>query len=140
MKTHEQELSQVLRKRGYRVTPARAAIWQILLQHGGHISADDLFALVHESNPKIGRMTVYRTLELLSDLALVRPIYQGTGAAHYILLEDGHHHHLICTQCHQVIEFEDCVLAEVEAAISRRFGFVVEGHLLELYGRCVNCQ
>ena len=140
MESVNQKFQDVLRKNDYRVTPTRQTIWSTLVEHGGHVSADDLFSIVHDKEPGIGRMTVYRTLDLLSKLGLIRPIYQGTGAAHYILFEDGHHHHLICTNCDCVIEFDNCVLEEVEKAISAKFNFEIEGHLLEVYGRCNNCR
>jgi len=140
MDTVNQKFHDVLRENGFRVTPTRETIWKSLVDHGGHISADDLFGILDEKEPGIGRMTVYRTLDLLSKIGLIRPIYQGTGAAHYILFEDGHHHHLICTNCHCVIEFDNCVLAELEVAISSQFRFEIEGHLLEVYGRCASCQ
>ncbi len=111
-----------------------------LLRCGGHIAADDLLEVVHETDTTVGRMTVYRTLELLSELGLIRPVYQGTGAAHYILLDGGHHHHLICSSCDAVFEFDECGLQAVGKLLAKRFNFVVEGHLVEFYGRCQNCQ
>jgi Fur family ferric uptake transcriptional regulator len=132
--------SETLQEKGYRLTSARQAILQTLVDCGGHVTADDLAAKVHEEAPGVGRMTVYRTLELLSELGLIRPVYQGTGAAHYILMDDGHHHHLVCSVCHKVIEFDDCVLGEIERLICNRYGFQVQSHLLELYGRCPDCQ
>ncbi|MCP5101572.1 MAG: transcriptional repressor [Chloroflexi bacterium] len=140
MEKQHQDLDKVLRQKGFRVTPSRQVIWDTLSQYGGHISADNLADLVHQTAPKIGRMTVYRTLELLSQLGLVRPIYQGSGAAHYILMNDGHHHHLICSDCQQVIEFDECVVGEIANTISSRFGFEISGHLLEFYGHCADCQ
>jgi len=133
-------ISAALQEKGHRLTAARRAILQVLTGSGGHVTADDLAALVREEAPGVGRMTVYRTLELLSDLGLIRPVYQGTGAAHYILMNDGHHHHLVCSACHKVFEFDDCVLGEIESLICNRYGFQVQSHLLELYGRCPNCQ
>ena len=129
-----------LKSRGYRLTSSRQTIAEALLSCGGHISADDLLEVVHQTDPAVGRMTVYRTLELLSELGLIRPVYQGTGAAHYILLDSGHHHHLICSGCDAVFEFDECGLQEVSALLAQRFNFAVEGHLVELYGRCENCQ
>ena len=125
---------------GYRLTPARQAIIDTLVASHGHITADDLAALVHESTPQVGRMTVYRTLELLCDLGLVRPIYQGTGAAHYVLLTDGSHHHLICTNCHRVFEFERCGADDLAQALESQFNFQVQSHLLEIYGLCEECR
>ncbi len=130
----------VLQENGHRLTLARQAILEVLIVSGGHVSADQLAEMVRAQSPQVGRMTVYRTLDLLSELGVIRPIYQGTGAAHYILMADGHHHHLVCTDCDCVIEFEECVLAEIEEMVSGRFNFQIQGHLLEFYGVCANCQ
>ena len=129
-----------LKQNGHRLTSSRQKIVEALLNCGGHITADGLLEVVHEIDQTVGRMTVYRTLELLSELGLIRPIYQGTGAAHYILLDGGHHHHLICSGCDAVFEFEECGLQEVGQLLAERFDFIVEGHLVEFYGRCPNCQ
>lgn len=129
-----------LQRQGHRLTPARRQIIETLVASGGHLSADDLAALVQTQNAGIGRMTVYRTLELLSALGLIRPIYQGTGAAHYILLADGHHHHLICSRCQRTIEFDECRLQEAAQQLGERFNFRIDGHLLEFYGVCNQCQ
>lgn len=129
-----------LQEHGYRLTLARQAVIAALLNSGGHVSADALAEAVRADAPQVGRMTVYRTLDLLSELALVRPIYQGSGAAHYILMDSGHHHHLVCSVCHAIIEFDDCILHGIEQAIGERFEFDVKGHLLEFYGRCQNCR
>lgn len=133
------ELSGALEARGFRLTAARRVILDTLVDSGDHLTADELTELVRRRSTGIGRMTVYRTLDLLCDLGLLRPVYQGTGAAHYILLHDGHHHHLICSDCSRVIEFDECALGDLPARIARRFGFRVEGHLLELYGVCEMC-
>lgn len=133
-------LERALRARGYRLTAARQAILAALAAAGEHPTADALAAAVHQAAPGVGRMTVYRTLDLLCDLGLLRPVYQGTGAAHYVLLLDGHHHHLVCSRCRRVIEFDDCALGELAETVARRYGFVVEGHLLEFYGRCAECR
>jgi len=137
-KTHQ--LGNALRQNGHRLTGARQAILEALVASGGHVSADELVDLVREAAPGVGRMTVYRTLDLLHELSLIRPVYQGTGAAHYVLMEDGHHHHLVCTACQQVFEFDDCVAQEIGRALSDRFDFQIEGHLLEFYGLCPDCQ
>ena len=134
------EIQVALKEKGYRLTSSRQKIVRALLGCGGHVTADGLLEEVHEIDTTVGRMTVYRTLELLSELGLIRPVYQGTGAAHCILLDGGHHHHLICSGCDAVIEFEECGLQEVGKLLAERFDFAIEGHLVEFYGRCQNCQ
>jgi len=133
-------LSGRLHEQGYRVTGARRAILQELVSSSGHVSADELAALVNRRAPRVGRMTVYRTLELLQQLGLVRPIYLGSGAAHYVLLEDGHHHHLVCARCDAVVEFDDCLMQELEQRLGERYNFRVQGHLLEVVGLCESCR
>ncbi len=130
----------VLQEHGFRLTASRQAIVAALVASEGHVSADELADLVHLGKPGVGRMTVYRTLELLSDLSLIRPVYQGSAAAHYILMDEGHHHHLVCSSCHKVVEFDQCVLREIEQAVSKYYEFEIQGHLLELFGLCPDCH
>lgn len=133
-------LSKAIVDRGYRLTAAREAIIETLVQCAGHITADDLALKVQEIAPRVGRMTVYRTLDLLSELGLIRPIYQGTGAAHYILMTEGSHHHLICSRCNIIIEFDDCPATDLSQALGQQYNFKVQSHLLEIHGLCENCQ
>ena len=140
MNNQVDKLSNAIKKNGHRLTQARKAILQALAYSGGHVSADDLVDIVHQDTPGVGRMTVYRTLDLLLELGLIRPIYQGTGAAHYVIMDEGHHHHLICSQCDRVFEFDDCAVQDLMMAIADRFDFEIQGHLLEFYGLCPNCH
>lgn len=135
-----QELESVLRENGYRLTAARQAILAALVGSGGHHTAEELAAMVNGRTPQVGRMTVYRTLDLLQELGLIRAVYQGSGAAHYVLMEEGHHHHLLCSRCDAVFEFDECMVQEMEEEIRDRFHFEIQGHLLEIYGLCPGCQ
>lgn len=134
------QLSKALQAGGYRVTRARQAIFRALVESGGHVSADDIVASVRREEPSVGRMTVYRTLDLLRQLGLVQPVYQGTGAAHYVLMDEGHHHHLVCSNCDRVVEFDECMAQEMAKALGERFEFEIQGHLLEFYGLCAECR
>ncbi len=104
------------------------------------MSADEVASVARERNPRVGRMTVYRTLELLSKLGLVRAMHHQTGAARYVLLDDGRHHHLICSHCDRVFDLDQCLVEEMEQELGRRYGFDVQGHILELFGLCGRCQ
>jgi len=134
------KLGNVLQQKGFRLTQARRHILAALISSEDHITADSLYDTVSQEQPGIGRMSVYRTLDLLSDLGLIRPVYQNTGAAHYILLDNGHHHHLVCSHCGKVIDVDDCAVKKVERAIRRNYNFEIQGHLLEFIGRCSDCQ
>lgn len=140
MTTQTELLCNVLTENGHRMTPSRQIIIGALVDSGGHITADDLAQRVQEAAPHVGRMTVYRTLDLLTDLGLARPIFQGTGAAHYVLMAEGNHHHLICTRCHTVIEFAHCSADELIQQLAEQFNFSIQGHLLEVHGICQHCD
>jgi Fur family transcriptional regulator, ferric uptake regulator len=133
-------LHRELQEQGYRLTHAREIILQALVASGGHVTADGLVERIRHDSPRIGRMTVYRTLELLCDLGLLRPVYQGTGAAHFVLMDQGHHHHLVCSRCERIVEFDECVVDNLTETIGARFGFELQGHLLEFFGICPDCQ
>lgn len=133
-------LAQSVVNSGHRLTAARRAIIETLVNCGGHITADDLALRVRQTAPQVGRMTVYRTLDMLCELGQIRPIFQGTGAAHYILLAEGSHHHLICNRCHAVIEFDDCTAGVLAENLGEKYNFQVQSHLLEVYGLCENCH
>jgi Fur family ferric uptake transcriptional regulator len=142
MVTGEQgdHLTEVLAANGYRLTAARQAIITTLISSHGHITADELAERVREASPHVGRMTVYRTLDLLCDLGLVRPIYQGSGAAHYVLMDGGSHHHLICNRCHRIFDFDVCQESALAQALAMQLNFKVQSHLLEVHGLCEECQ
>ena len=130
-----------LSAKGHRTTMARRSVINALLTFGGHMTADDLYASMRNAGSTIGRMTVFRTLDLLAEIGSIRPIYQGSGAAHFVVLEDGHHHHLVCTQCADSVEFDDCTLAdELCQQLATQHQFQIAGHMLEIYGLCANCQ
>ena len=140
MSSQTEILTETLTRAGHLLTRARRDIIGALVESGGHITADDLAAQINLSAPNVGRMTVYRTLDLLTELGLVRPIFQGSGAMHYILLAEGNHHHLICIHCNQVIEFDECGTEGLVEMLGSKFGFTVRSHLFEIYGICRECR
>ena len=80
-----------------------------------HLSAEDVYLLVKEKSPEIGLATVYRTLELLSELKVVDKINFGDGVSRYDLRQEGarrFHHHLICTQCGAVQKYKKIYLVK----------------------------
>jgi len=94
---------------------------------------------VRRRAPQIGRASVYRALELLSRLGLVQSTTLGGSVATYMLAPGKHHHHVVCIGCHKTVEFDECVVLELESRLAETLGFEFEGHLVELYGRCPDC-
>jgi Fur family ferric uptake transcriptional regulator len=82
-------------------------------------------------------------MQLLEKLGMVRRFDFGDGIARFELVEEGdngHHHHLICTQCAEVVKVDECFPAEVEQQIATRNGFQAVTHRLEFFGVCPACQ
>lgn len=132
--------AQRLRDAGYKLTGARLAVLQAIEDSGGHITSSELLERVAALDSSIGRASVFRTLDLFTRLSLVRPTYIGTSVTPtYVLMPDGHHHHIICTGCNRVIEFEECGLAALTSELEKRLNVHLTGHLLEFYGLCDDC-
>lgn len=128
-----------LRDAGYKITPPRLAVLQVIEQEGEHLDPAQILRRAQHIHPAIGRATVYRTLELLTQLNIVRPIYVGEHGPTYIHAEGGHHH-LVCSTCGVVVDFDQCMAGEMMRELSERFGFEIQSHLLEFYGICAKCQ
>src|SRR5215217_6027974 len=121
-----------IRACGHKATPQRLAVLAAIAAEQ-HQSLEGIRARC----PEVGMVTVYRTLDLFSELGLVRRLDLGDGAR-YELAED-HHHHLICEDCGTVAEFEQCPL-DVQRLPQIGRGFEVRAHSLEVYGRCPDCR
>jgi Fur family transcriptional regulator, ferric uptake regulator len=132
--------AQRLRDAGHKLTNARMAVLQVLESSGGHITSSEVLEQVNAVDPSIGRASVFRTLDLLTSMSIIRPTYIASSMTpSYVLLPDGHHHHIICTNCNRVIEFEDCGLSDMAAELEARLHVKLTGHLLEFYGLCDRC-
>ncbi|HEY2329519.1 MAG TPA: Fur family transcriptional regulator [Verrucomicrobiae bacterium] len=143
--THEkQELSSLtgrLRRESRRITGPRAAILEILRQHPHPLTNKEIFAGLPKDECDLA--TIYRAMQMLEKLGMVKRFDFGDGAARFELVkegDDGHHHHLICTQCAQVVEIEECFPAEIERRIASQNRFQAVTHRLEFFGVCPDCQ
>lgn len=136
---HEQRLDR-LRASGNKITDARKTILNVLEGLNGHPTSTEILEAVRERDENIGRASVFRTLDLFSQLGILRPIYHEAGGARYVLMPDGHHHHVVCLSCHRTIEFEDCALNDLARQLETRLKVQLLGHLLEFYGYCETCS
>jgi Fur family ferric uptake transcriptional regulator len=135
------ELTQRLRGHSRRITGPRRAILDIFRSHPGPLSIRELFSLLRGKVCDLA--TVYRSIHLLQSMGMIKRFDFGDGAARFELLaegDDGHHHHLICTECAGVIEIEECFPENLERKIAARNGFKSVTHKLEFFGVCPRCQ
>jgi Fe2+ or Zn2+ uptake regulation protein len=107
---------------------------------GSDFTIDDLWQEMREAEPRLGRATVYRSVEKLVRMGLLDRIEFADGSHHYRVCGDNHHHHLTCTQCHCVVEVDVCLPMDQFKDISKKTKFDIEGHSLTLFGRCESCR
>lgn len=138
-----EKIKQQLQSQGYKLTPQREATVRVLFENEqDHLSAEDVYMLVKDKSPEIGLATVYRTLELLSEMHVVEKMNFGDGVARYDLRNDDnhhHHHHLICVQCGTVDEIMEDWLGPLEKRLAEEHNFYVIDHRLDFQGICHRC-
>lgn len=129
-----------LREAGHKLTNARLTVLNVLENNDGHLTSAEVLDQVDQIDPSIGRASVFRTLDLLTSLSIIRPTYMNSSMTPtYVLMPDGHHHHIVCTNCNRIIEFENCGLGSIAAELEERLHVKLTGHLLEFYGLCDKC-
>jgi len=137
-------LRQKFKDRDYKLTPQRQFILQVFINNRDkHLSAEDVHNIVRQQANDIGLATVYRTLELLSELEILQKIDFGDGRSRYEINETNshhHHHHLICLTCGRVIEFADDLMEDLENIIAQSSNFTIVDHQVKFYGYCQECR
>lgn len=141
---HEIErLKNNLKEKGYKLTPQRRAIVDIMINNeGSHLTTEELYDLVKKECPEIGLATVYRTVQLLEEIGVVCKMDLDDGCNRYELVhedENHQHHHLICTVCGKVTEVEGDLLEVLEHNIEEKYKFKIKNHSVKFYGICSDC-
>jgi len=105
-----------------------------------HISAEEIYLQVRARYPHMNISTVYRTLELLSELGLVTETDMGDGRVRYHSMGKGHHHHLVCQKCGAIIDVEESILNPLWAEIQQKYNFKVNMKHVAFFGLCAKCR
>ena len=131
--------NEMLRKKGYRLTPQRHMILSVIQEADEHLSIDQILERVQERNPYVSLSTIYRTLELLRELGLVRENHLPGEQPHYETAESTGHHHLVCRRCRTIIHLEDNLLGNLHEQLQQQHAF--HGLTLDLVaaGYCDAC-
>ncbi len=128
-----------MRRSGHKITPQRVTIVKAILESEGLVTPSDLFNKARRADPAVGEVTVYRTVNILSQLGLVCTVPTAGNAHGYVVRPSGHHDHLICSGCGKVVDFKDCNVSALEKRLATDTGFVIKEHRLDLYGLCPKC-
>jgi Fur family ferric uptake transcriptional regulator len=131
-----------LKEGSKRLTPQRELVIRIFSEHPGeHLSAEEVHQLVKKDFQDIGLATVYRALEMLTQLGILTRISFDDGRSRYEFnQEETHrHHHMVCVRCGRVEEYGEDLLDTLEERILNERGFTVLDHELKFYGVCRVC-
>ncbi len=130
---------EVLKDKGFKVTPRRKAIINIFITSNSHLTADEVWDRLSKKFDRCGIPSVYRNLETLAECGVLTKIQQFDRKKHYGLCSfaghDEHHHHIICVKCGKVEEIKECAL------IQKRYinGYKVVRHFMQVDGICDKC-
>ncbi|HET6820457.1 MAG TPA: Fur family transcriptional regulator [Candidatus Limnocylindria bacterium] len=128
-----------LRAAGERVTPQRLLVADTLALAGRQLTADQLWHRVRRRSPRVGRATVFRTVEALVEAGVARRFELANHVYGYAACQPGHHHHLACSRCGRVEEIDEGYVLPVAERLASDTGFVIDDARLDFYGRCAAC-
>ncbi|MGZ9221973.1 MAG: Fur family transcriptional regulator [Anaerolineales bacterium] len=129
-----------LQENGYRLTEARRAVVEIIQRSTRALTPVEVFDMARKAYPALGLVSVYRTLEKLEQLHLVQRVHQPQGCQAFIAASQAHQHLLLCQNCGQVTFFEGDDLEALIKTISKKTGYLIREHWLQLFGLCQACQ
>ncbi|CFX27403.1 Ferric-uptake regulator [Syntrophomonas zehnderi OL-4] len=123
-----------------RSTKQRQAILDILTKQQSHLSAEEIYQAVKITQPRISLGTVYRNLEILTELGSIYRNSFADGKARYESATIGHHHHLVCINCQDIENLTACPMAQDIGNLAQSHDFEPLEHYFEVYGYCGKCR
>jgi Fur family ferric uptake transcriptional regulator len=130
-----------LKNKGLKMTPQRRVILDQFLDNEGHLSAEELYHIVRQTDPVVGQATVYRTVKLLAEAGIAKKVDFGDGVARYESRYGvSHHDHLVCEECSRHVEFVDPDIEKLQEKQAGAHGFRLTSHRMVLYGICPDCS
>src|SRR6266851_3194838 len=133
------ELKVALKQRGLRMTPQRRLILDAVASIHGHVSVEQVYQQVVSVFPDVNISTVYRTLEVLEELGVVRHTHFHDGVAQFERTDEAQHHHMVCNRCGSDFELNLEVLEPLADELKRRYGFHADLAHSAIVGRCRAC-
>jgi len=125
---------------GYRLTAPRRALAGLVAGRDGHFTADDLLDAARRRRLGLGRATIFRALDVLTELGVIERLDLPSGEHAFVACQPAHHHHVVCASCGRTTFVADHGLEQVAAEIGRKTGYRIATHRLELFGVCPDCQ
>ena len=133
------QIAGTLAARGLRFTRQRRAVLDAVAEASSSVSPVQVFDAARERCPELGLTTVYRTLDLLSEIGALRRVHGPDHCEAFVPTGAAHGHTVVCSRCGQVMEFTECDIQAVVDAAARQTGFRITEHFLQLSGECPAC-
>lgn len=137
-------LKKILAEKGFRMTFQREAVLKtVRICEGEHLTVEEIYDRTRQSAPDIGIATVYRTLQLLTDIGFLSREYLGDNTVRYeINHEEEHHahHHMVCLSCGTIIEAKGDLMNTIEELLQKQYGFEIVDHRIQFLGYCAECR
>lgn len=138
--THCHTIIADLRQQGYRITPQREMIIEVIAHSGRHITAEEISDELQVHTRAINLATVYRTLDLLVEGGFASRNDLGSGKVAYSTMRHGPHIHLVCRHCGQVMDADYHLVAPVGEKLQEQYGFNADLQHISIFGVCAACQ
>lgn len=133
------QFEEICRQQGLPVTTQRRVILEAILEREDHPTADQVFEAVQQRLPQLSRTTVYRTMDTLVELGVIRRV-QLTGETGRFDGMIRRHHHLVCMQCHKIMDVADDELDQLSLPKRKLQGFEIDDFSVQFLGTCAECQ
>jgi Fur family peroxide stress response transcriptional regulator len=139
MLSSREEIAETIRKSGHRATSQRITVYEALWQAGSHPTVSDIHKFASKTDPTISLATVYKNLQLFSEIGLVREMGVHDGSTRYDP-DTGFHINLMCNKCGKIEDFECVSLEEIAPNLSQKANFEVQSQNFEVRGLCSSCR
>jgi Fur family ferric uptake transcriptional regulator len=134
------DLGLILRDNGYRLTSPRWLVWSVLRSANGHLTAEEIAALVNAADPTVNISSIYRSLTLFEDLDLVRESHLGIDdSARWEIAHPDDHFHMVCRKCGTVDHHEGELVDQIRTHLGNHHGFDADNVDLVVTGVCATC-
>ena len=138
--TSFEQLIQVLREQGHRLTPQRLILLRVVAEGRQHMGVDEVFREAQAAYPYMDLATVYRTLRLFKQVGLVTEVAIGDRLHYELTHPEDRHHHMVCRVCHGAFNLSPHYLEEFNSTLVNEFGFAPDLDNFTIAGICVNCR
>lgn len=134
-----ERLEAICRARRLPLTNQRRTVLEVLLERTDHPTADQVYEAVQARIPQTSRRTVYRVLDTLVDIGLVRRVHHPGATARFDA-KISRHHHLVCVRCNRIVDFDSPTLDNVALPKGKPQGFEISDFSVQFMGTCPDCR